>query len=77
MQKRYRNCLKTAKAYPEADINSDHNLVVGEIKVRLKKVFLCISKPKELDTQGGGKGSNTENGIKAYLKNVLMKNGYK
>ncbi|KAJ8882023.1 hypothetical protein PR048_018511, partial [Dryococelus australis] len=38
IQKRYRNCLKNAKAYPGAGINSDHNLVVGEIQVKLKKV---------------------------------------
>src|SRR6187551_1615845 len=46
IQKRYRNCLKNAKAYPGADINSDHNLVVGEIQVKLKKVWRGETKDK-------------------------------
>lgn len=38
VQDRYRNCLKSAKSYPGADIDSDHNLVVAEIRIGLKRV---------------------------------------
>ena len=34
---RFRNCVKQAKTYPGADINSDHNPVVVKIIVKLKK----------------------------------------
>lgn len=33
INRRHRNCIKSAKTYPGADIGSDHNL-----KVRLKKI---------------------------------------
>ncbi|XP_039276087.1 craniofacial development protein 2-like [Nilaparvata lugens] len=38
IQKRFRNCLKNAKTYPGADINSEHNLVVAEVEIKLKRV---------------------------------------
>lgn len=37
VQKRYRNCVKNARSYPGADICSDHNLVLAEVCVRLKR----------------------------------------
>ena len=36
---RYRNCVKDARSYPGADIDSDHNLVMMKIHIRLKKVI--------------------------------------
>ena len=38
IKKRFRNNVKQAKAYPGADINSDHNPVVIKLKVKLKKM---------------------------------------
>lgn len=35
---RFRNCVQSVKTYPAADINSDHNLLCGKIKLHLKKV---------------------------------------
>jgi exonuclease III len=35
---RYRNSVKNAKAYPGADVDSDHNLVVMKFSTRLKRV---------------------------------------
>ena len=34
---RFRNCIKQAKPYPGADINSDHNPVVVKINIKLKR----------------------------------------
>ena len=34
---RFRNCRKQAKTYPGADMNSDHNPVVVEINMKLKR----------------------------------------
>ena len=34
---RFRNCIKQAKTYPGADMNSDHNPVVVKINMKLKK----------------------------------------
>lgn len=38
INQRYRNSCKMAKTYPGADINSDHNLLVAEFKVKWKKM---------------------------------------
>lgn len=35
---RYRNSVKNSRAYPGADANSDHNLVVAKIELKLKKI---------------------------------------
>ena len=34
---RFRNCMKQAKTYPGADMNSDHNPVVFKINMKLKR----------------------------------------
>lgn len=44
INKRYRNCVKKAQTFPGADIRSDHNPVVVDVKCRLKKV-----QPKRVD----------------------------
>ena len=38
VNKRFRNCVKQAKAYPGLDINSDHNPVIVKMKIQLKKL---------------------------------------
>ena len=38
INQRFQNCVKQAKTYPEADINSDHNPVTIKFKVKLKKI---------------------------------------
>lgn len=38
VKERYRNSVKNARSYPGADIDSDHNLVMINLAVRLKKV---------------------------------------
>ena len=37
INKRFRNAVTQVKTYPGADCNTDHNPVVAEVKVRLKK----------------------------------------
>lgn len=37
VRKRFRNALITCKTYPSADCNTDHNLLLAKVKVRLKK----------------------------------------
>uniref|UniRef100_A0A8D8VHS4 Craniofacial development protein 2 n=2 Tax=Cacopsylla melanoneura TaxID=428564 RepID=A0A8D8VHS4_9HEMI len=44
INQRYRNSCKMAKTYPGADINSDHNLLVAEFKVKWKKMKIKQSK---------------------------------
>lgn len=38
VNKRYRNSITSIKTYPGADINSDHNPLVANFKVRMKKI---------------------------------------
>lgn len=38
INERYRNSVKAVKTYPGADVPSDHVLLVGRLKLRLKKV---------------------------------------
>jgi len=35
---RYRNSVKNSRAYPGADANTDHNLVMAKIRLKLKKI---------------------------------------
>ena len=44
INERFRNCIKQAKTYPGADINSDQNPVVIKIKVKQKKTRNRIRK---------------------------------
>ena len=37
LNERFRNCIKQAKTYPGADMNSDHNPVVVKINMKLKR----------------------------------------
>ncbi|XP_045466612.1 craniofacial development protein 2-like [Harmonia axyridis] len=43
---RFRNSMTSVKTYPGADVPSDHNLLVGKMKVRLKKVNIRPEKTK-------------------------------
>src|SRR3981081_4163613 len=38
VRQRFRNSVKNAKSYPGADVYSDHNLVMMNVEVKLKKV---------------------------------------
>ncbi|XP_019766418.1 craniofacial development protein 2-like [Dendroctonus ponderosae] len=38
VKQRFRNSIKSAKTYPEADIGSDHNPLVAITHIRLKKI---------------------------------------
>lgn len=38
IQKRFQNAIKSVKAYPGADVPSDHNPLVGIVKIKLKKI---------------------------------------
>ena len=38
ISKRFRNCVKQAKTYPGADINSDHNPLLIKMKIQLEKL---------------------------------------
>ena len=44
VKKRYRNSVLDARTYPGADANTDHNLVVAKVQIKLKKI--CIGKRK-------------------------------
>ena len=38
INKRFRNAVKQINSYPGSDINSNHNLVVAKVQVRLRKL---------------------------------------
>ena len=38
INKRFRNVVKQSNSYPGADINSDHNLVVAKVQIKLCKL---------------------------------------
>jgi len=46
VKQRYRNSVKNARAYPGADVYSDHNLVMAKIETRLKKIVRINRKKK-------------------------------
>jgi len=43
---RYRNSVKNSRAYPGADVDSDHNLVMAKIELKLKKITKSVIKKK-------------------------------
>ncbi|XP_030745457.1 uncharacterized protein LOC115874434 [Sitophilus oryzae] len=49
LNQRYRNAMKSVKTYPGADVGSDHNLLVTEIMVKLKKLKV-LSNQRSIDT---------------------------
>ena len=38
INQRFKNCVKKARTYPGADINSDYNPVIFKFKVKLIKI---------------------------------------
>ena len=50
VRERFRNALKTCKAYPGADCGSDHNPVIANIHLKLQKLKKSAQK-KKLDLQ--------------------------
>ena len=38
INRRFRNCITSTKTYPSADIGSDHNPLVAEVRLKLKRV---------------------------------------
>ena len=39
MKHRFRNSVKDEQKLPGADIDSDHNLLVAKVRIRLKKII--------------------------------------
>lgn len=64
INKRYRNAVKAVKAYPEADVGSDHNPVVAKIRIRWKQINSRPNQMKgprfELISQAQRKAVNLE-----------------
>ena len=46
INQRFKNCVKQARTYPGADINSDHNPVIFNFKVKLKKIKRNQAQPQ-------------------------------
>lgn len=46
VNERFKNCVKSAKTYPGADVNSDHNPVVVTLSIKLKKLIAPNKRPK-------------------------------
>ena len=57
VKQRYRNSVKNARAYPGADVDTDHNLVMAKIELKLKRISKSIRKKKwcmnDLEKQKG------------------------
>ena len=75
IRRRFRNAVKSVKTYPGADVSSDHNPVVANIKIKLKKVQRK-KKTNALDTnelKNEKKKAVLKNQIQDKLKNILTK----
>lgn len=46
VNKRFKNSFKSAKTYPGADVNSDHNPVVAIIHTKMKKLLSPMKRPR-------------------------------
>ena len=45
INKRFRTCISNARAYPGADVNSDHNPVIAKFKIHLRALKHPTGKP--------------------------------
>ncbi|XP_008482566.1 craniofacial development protein 2-like [Diaphorina citri] len=69
IRKRFRNSVKSVKTYPGADVSSDHNPVIAEIKIKLKKVKKKTCKNK-IDLSRL-KDERTRRNLKTNIQNKL------
>jgi hypothetical protein len=46
VKQRFRNSVKSAKSYPGADMDSDHNLVLAKVQIKLKKIKRTMQRKK-------------------------------
>ena len=70
INERFRNCVKQARTYPGADINSDHNPVILKFKVKLKKIK--INQAQSQIDYNLLKMILTKGDITYYLKTIMM-----
>ena len=49
LNEKFRNCIKQAKTYPGADMNSDHNPVVVKINMKLKRTNATKKRSEQLE----------------------------
>ncbi|XP_050514333.1 craniofacial development protein 2-like [Diabrotica virgifera virgifera] len=72
VNKRFKNGVKRSTTYPGADIGSDHNLLIADIQVKLKKVEENPKTPK-LHISASNK-TLIENDLNNQLKNSTNEN---
>uniref|UniRef100_A0A8D8SMX4 Craniofacial development protein 2 n=1 Tax=Cacopsylla melanoneura TaxID=428564 RepID=A0A8D8SMX4_9HEMI len=69
INQRFRNSITDMRTYPGADIRSDHNPLIGNIRIRLKKV--AKKQVKRYDYRKL-KDTNTKNIVKRKLETILQ-----
>ena len=69
VNKRFRNAITSAKTYPGADVPSDHNLLLGTLKLRLKNVTR-MKRTMRIDTNKL-KNENTKREVKEHINNAI------
>ena len=69
INKRFQNSVKSTKAYPGADVPSDHNLLLSRMKLHLKKVYK--GKPQKRPDIQKLKDNTTREEIKNELNNKI------
>lgn len=68
ISKRHRNNVKECKTYPAADIASDHNPLVANLQIRLKKTHKNSPKKEQIDWGKLSVGEDNEKYL-VYVKN--------
>ena len=73
---RFKNSIKVAKTYPGADANSDHNLLVIDVRTRLKHVKrrMLIRKWNVIKLKNGSENAYTKN-VEEKLVNIQKSEG--
>ncbi|KAI5718027.1 hypothetical protein M8J77_015079 [Diaphorina citri] len=72
INKRYRNAIKSVKTFPGADVNSDHNLLMAEMVIKLKKTQRKEIHQMKLDHEKI-KNKDLINKVKEELKTKLKR----
>lgn len=76
VKERYRNSVKNAHAYPGADADSDHNLVVMKVQLQLKQIKKPLKQLQwNLTALKGAAKEKFSDGVRTRLQNADRSEG--
>lgn len=77
IKNRYKNAVKSVRTYPGGDVHSDHNPVIANVKVELKKITKKLINNTEIQALSDRKMQEAvTNEIKKNIATLMKDNKY-